>query len=320
MFSIIIGFILDIIIGDPDNPFHPVRFIGKLCSIFEKITRKLFKNSLKFAGLITWILVSLVSVLLSLSIVKIAFMINFVFGIIIEGVIIYFCISCRALHKEGRKVIESLEKGDINESRKRLSYIVGRDTKNLDEKGIIRAVIETIAENISDGVIAPLLFIGIFGAVGGVLYKAVNTMDSMFGYKNEKYIEFGYFAAKIDDIFNFIPSRLTGFFVIVSSLILNYNYINSFKIFKRDRKKHLSPNSAQSESAVAGALEVRLGGPNYYFGKLVEKPFLGTELKTIEISDVKRAVKILYTVSFIGFIVSISLSLSVFLISYYSVL
>lgn len=316
IFSIIIGFILDLIIGDPNNPFHPVRGIGKLCSIFEKINRKIFKKSLKFAGLITWIIVCSVSVFISYIIITASYKANFIFGVFIEGVIIYFCISCRALHKEGAKVAQSLKNRDIKEARKRLSYIVGRDTQNLDEKAVTRAVIETIAENISDGVIAPLIFIGIFGAAGGVLYKAVNTMDSMFGYKNDKYIDFGYFPAKMDDVFNFVPSRLTGFLVIVGSLILNYNYINSFKVFKRDRKKHLSPNSAQSEAAVAGALSIKLGGPNYYFGKLVEKPFLGTALKKIEISDIYRSIKILYAVSLLGFIISISLNLTVFLISY----
>ena len=230
-----IGFILDLIIGDPNNPIHPVRIIGKLCSFLEKIMRKIFKNSLKLAGLIVWILTVAVTFLVTFFIVDVARKFNLYFGIILEGILIYFCISSKGLVVEGRKVIKYLFKNDIEGARKQLSYIVGRDTQSLDEKGIVRAVVETIAENMSDGVIAPIFYAGILGAPLAMAYKAVNTMDSVFGYKNDKYIDFGFFPAKLDDVFNYIPARITGIIIVISSFILRYDYKNSFKIYKRDR-------------------------------------------------------------------------------------
>nr|WP_206151563.1 cobalamin biosynthesis protein [Clostridium sp. SM-530-WT-3G] len=301
-----IGFILDLIIGDPNNPVHPVRIIGKLCSFLEKIMRKIFKNSLKLAGLIVWILTVTISFLVVFFIVNAARKFNLYFGIILEGVIIYTCISSKGLVVEGRKVIKYLLKNDIEGARKQLSYIVGRDTQNLDEKGIVRAVVETIAENMSDGVIAPIFYAGIFGAPLAMAYKAVNTMDSMFGYKNDKYMEFGFFPAKLDDVFNYIPARITGTIIVISSFILRYDYKNSFKIYKRDRYNHTSPNSAHPEAAMAGALDVQLGGANYYFGKLAEKPTIGDKLKEIEIKDVESTTKILYLSAFISYIMMIA--------------
>ena len=157
----------------------------------------------------------------------------------------------------------------------------------------------------SDGVIAPILFAGIFGAAGSMAYKAVNTMDSMFGYKNEKYIKFGYFPAKLDDLFNYIPARVTGIFIIISSFFLKRDYKNSFKIYKRDRYNHTSPNSAHPEAAMAGALDIQLGGANYYFGKIVEKPVIGDKIKEIEINDVKKTAEILYLSAVMGFILMV---------------
>ncbi|NME81922.1 cobalamin biosynthesis protein [Clostridium sp. SM-530-WT-3G] len=306
MMELTIGFILDLIIGDPNNPVHPVRIIGKLCSFLEKIMRKIFKNSLKLAGLIVWILTVTISFLVVFFIVNAARKFNLYFGIILEGVIIYTCISSKGLVVEGRKVIKYLLKNDIEGARKQLSYIVGRDTQNLDEKGIVRAVVETIAENMSDGVIAPIFYAGIFGAPLAMAYKAVNTMDSMFGYKNDKYMEFGFFPAKLDDVFNYIPARITGTIIVISSFILRYDYKNSFKIYKRDRYNHTSPNSAHPEAAMAGALDVQLGGANYYFGKLAEKPTIGDKLKEIEIKDVESTTKILYLSAFISYIMMIA--------------
>lgn len=302
-----IGFILDLIIGDPNNPVHPVRIIGRLCSFLEKIMRKVFKNSLKLAGLIVWILTVVVTFLVTFLIVDAARKFNLYFGIILEGIIIYMCISSKGLVVEGRKVIKYLLKNDIEGARKQLSYIVGRDTQSLDEKGIVRAVVETIAENMSDGVIAPIFYAGIFGAPLAMAYKAVNTMDSMFGYKNDKYMEFGFFPAKLDDVFNYIPARITGIIIVISSFILRYDYKNSFRIYKRDRYNHTSPNSAHPEAAMAGALDVQLGGANYYFGKLVEKPTIGDKLKEIEIKDVESTARILYLSAFISYIIMIAI-------------
>lgn len=300
-----IGFILDLLIGDPNNPFHPVRGIGLLASKLETIFRKLLKNSLKIAGLIVWMITIVLTFAITYGIIFVCMKINKYLGIIVQGIIIYFCISAKGLVVEGYKVIKYLNEGNIEKSRKQLSYIVGRDTEGLDSKGITRAVIETIAENMSDGVIAPILFAGIFGAAGSMAYKAVNTMDSMFGYKNEKYIKFGYFPAKLDDLFNYIPARVTGILIIISSFFLKRDYKNSFKIYKRDRYNHTSPNSAHPEAAMAGALDIQLGGANYYFGKIVEKPVIGDKIKEIEINDVKKTAEILYLSAVMGFILMV---------------
>ncbi|MDB2106830.1 adenosylcobinamide-phosphate synthase CbiB [Clostridium paraputrificum] len=304
MLSYTIGLVLDFIIGDPNNPFHPVRIIGALGSKLENITRRVFKN-LKISGFVTWLGVILITFLVNSLIVRLAFNISNIFGIIIEGILLYFCISFKGLKVEGLKVIKVLESGDIEGARKQLSYIVGRDTKVLDEEGIIRAVIETVAENTSDGIIAPLLFGALGGAPLAMTYKAVNTCDSMFGYKNDKYIDFGFVSAKMDDLFNYIPARLTGYLVIFAAFILGLDYKNSYRIYKRDRYNHTSPNSAHPESAVAGALGIRLGGANYYFGKIVEKPTIGDKNKVIEISDLYKTNNILLVVTLLGFSVGL---------------
>lgn len=308
MKQLTIGYLLDLIIGDPQNPIHPIRLIGNLCKRIENYFRKELSNSLKIAGLSTWISVVLIAFVFTNLILKLSYHLNYIFGIIVSGIIIYFCIATKSLKVEALKVVKALKDNDIEEARHRLSYIVGRDTKSLDEEGILRAVVETIAENISDGVVAPILYAGLFGAPFALVYKAVNTMDSMFGYKNEKYYDFGYFPAKLDDIFNYIPARLTGYLIIVSSYFLKLDYKNSYKIYKRDRYNHSSPNSAHPEAAVAGALGLKLGGANYYFGKLVEKPTIGDEVKKIEINDVYVTNRILYLVSFLSFSVSILLN------------
>ena len=295
---------LDFIIGDPNNPFHPVRIIGALGIKLENITRRVFKN-LKISGFVTWLGVILITFLVNSLIVRLAFSISNIFGIIIEGILLYFCISFKGLKVEGLKVIKVLESGDIEGARKQLSYIVGRDTEALDEEGIIRAVIETVAENTSDGIIAPLLFGALGGAPLAMTYKAVNTCDSMFGYKNDKYIDFGLVSAKMDDLFNYIPARLTGYLVIFAAFILGLDYKNSYRIYKRDRYNHTSPNSAHPESAVAGALGIRLGGANYYFGKIVEKPTIGDKNKVIEISDLYKTNNILLVVTLLGFSVGL---------------
>ena len=304
MLSYTIGLVLDFIIGDPNNPFHPVRIIGSLGIKLENITRRVFKN-LKISGFVTWLGVILITFLVNSLIVRLAFSISNIFGIIIEGILLYFCISSKGLKVEGLKVIKVLESGDIEGARKQLSYIVGRDTKVLDEEGIIRAVIETVAENTSDGIIAPLLFGALGGAPLDMTYKAVNTCDSMFGYKNDKYIDFGFVPAKMDDLFNYIPARITGYLVIFAAFILGLDYKNSYRIYKRDRYNHTSPNSAHPESAVAGALGIRLGGANYYFGKIVEKPTIGDKNKVIEISDLYKTNNILLVVTLLGFSVGL---------------
>jgi len=305
MIELTIGFLLDLIIGDPNNPYHPVRGIGYLAKRFEIIFRRLFKKYLKAAGFITWILTIAVTFIITLEIVNTCKNINLYFGIMIEGVLIYFCLASKGLVVEGYKVITFLLKDDIDGARKHLSFIVGRDTASLNKEGIIKAVVETIAENMADGIIAPLFYAAIFGAPLAFAYKAVNTLDSMFGYKNDKYMDFGFFSAKLDDIFNYLPARITGMLIVISAKVLGYDYKNSFKIYKRDRYNHTSPNSAHPEAAIAGALGVELGGANYYFGKLVEKPTIGDKLKEIEINDVYKTAKVLYSSAIIGFLIAI---------------
>lgn len=309
MIEITTGFILDLIIGDPQNPYHPVRIIGGLCKWLENIFRILFKNSLKLAGGLTWITTVTMVYVVNLLIIKLAFSVNNIFGILLSGIIIYFCISTKALKIEGLKVIKYILKDDIEGARVQLSYIVGRDTKSLDRISIIKAVIETVAENMCDGIIAPLFYAGIGGAPLAMTYKAVNTMDSMFGYKNEKYKNFGYFPAKLDDVFNYIPARLTGFFTIIVAFLLKMNWKNSYRIYNRDKSNHSSPNSAHPEAAVAGALGIKLGGANYYFGKLVEKPTIGDNLEDIKIEHLDKANKILYGVAILGYILAVTLYL-----------
>ena len=303
MKELTIGFLLDLLIGDPQNPFHPIRFIGKLCNSLEKIFRKMLSKSLKIAGLLTWIFSVVIVYTISFLILKLSF------STAISGIMIYFTISAKALKVEGLKVIKFLLKDDLEGARKQLSYIVGRDTNSLDKEGILRAVVETIAENMSDGVVAPILYAGLLGAPFAFVYKAVNTMDSIFGYKNDKYKDFGYFPAKLDDIFNYIPARITGYLIIVSAFILKLDYKNSYKIYSRDKYNHSSPNSAHPEAAVAGALGLKLGGPNYYFGKLVEKPTIGDNIKNIDYTDVYKTNNILYLVTTLSYLFAVVLTL-----------
>lgn len=307
MIELTIGYILDMVIGDPNNPLHPVRGIGYVASKLENIFRIFLKKNLRLAGLLVWILTVGLTFMVTFEIAKYARFLNIYFGIILEGVLIYFCISSKGLVVEGYKVIKFILKDDLEGARKQLSYIVGRDTGSLSKEGVIRAVVETIAENMADGIIAPLFYAGIFGAPLALAYKAVNTLDSMFGYKNDKYMEFGYFSAKLDDVFNYIPARITGLLIIFSSIILGYDYKNSLKVYKRDRYNHTSPNSAHPEAAMAGALGVQLGGANYYFGKLVEKPTIGDKVKEIEINDVNKTAKVLYLTSFMGLLIALGI-------------
>ena len=293
MNSILIAVVLDMIIGDPYSFPHPVKLMGKIISLEEKYARRIFKTKkgLKWAGFIIVflnIVLAFTIPFLLLNIIK-----EYrIFYNILNIYFIYTCIAARCLHKEAMKVYYAFGKG-IEEARCKLSYIVGRDTTNLTEEEIIRADIETVAENTADGVIAPLIYIILLGAPGGLMYKMVNTMDSMLGYKNERYMYLGYFPAKVDDVFNYIPARLTGILMCISS-IFRFDVKQGFRIMIRDRKNHKSPNSAYSEAAVAGLLNIQLGGNSYYFGKIVEKPTIGDRIKNIEIDDIKSTIEIMY--------------------------
>ena len=230
------------------------------------------------------------------------YVINIYLGIIIESVMTWQILSIKCLRYESMKVYKRLKAGDIEGAKKDLSMIVGRDIDKLDYEGISRAAVETVAENTSDGCIAPMIYTAIGGPILGFLYKAVNTMDSMVGYKNERYKCFGRCAAKLDDFVNYIPSRISAYIMIFSCIILGkkYDQKNALRIYKRDRRKHASPNSAQTESVCAGALSVRLAGDAYYFGKLVKKEYIGDDIKKISCEDIKKANNLLYMTAFIS--------------------
>ena len=298
------GFILDTIIGDPYKLPHPIRWIGSFISILEKLCRKIAKSNtmLMILGAILVFIVVFVSGGITLLVLKLASFNKYAY-LIVSSVICYYMLAGKSLKTESMKVYKAFENNDTEGARKAVSMIVGRDTQSLTKEGIIKAAVETVAENSSDGVVAPLIYMLIFGPVGGVVYKAVNTMDSMIGYVEEKYFYIGKFAAKLDDVLNYIPARISGILVIISAFILRYEYKNAFRIFKRDRRKQASPNSAQTESAMAGALGVQLAGDATYFGVVHKKPYIGDKKREIENEDIKRANDIMYTMTIICLVV-----------------
>ena len=291
---ILFGFILDFIFGDPHHFPHPIRMIGKLISSLEKIFRKFFPKKELLAGFFLSVIVCAVCFALPYFILMWVEKINIYLRIAVESFFCYQILATKSLKDESMKVYSALEKNNISDARKYLSYIVGRDTQNLTETEIVKATVETVAENTSDAVIAPLFFLALGGAPLGFLYKAINTMDSMIGYQNEKYQYFGRTAAKLDDAANYIPARISAAIMILASFILRYNTKNAVKIFLRDRRNHKSPNSAYTEAACAGALEIQLAGSAYYFGELVEKPFIGDAIRTVEKNDIKKVNRLLY--------------------------
>ncbi|GAA0103132.1 adenosylcobinamide-phosphate synthase CbiB [Paraclostridium bifermentans] len=300
----VIAYLLDLIIGDPYSFPHPVRFIGNLIRFTEGKIRKIFKskNQLKIGGFLLWIIAVGFTALVTGLILNLL-CINNIFYVIIASIILYTTLSTKCLADEAKKIYEVLKTGDIEKSRKQLSYIVGRDTTSLSENEIIRATVETVAENTVDGIISPMMYGFIGGPVLAMAYKAINTLDSMVGYKNEKYGDIGFASAKIDDIANFIPARITPFFMMIASFILGFNSKKSIKIAMRDRKNHKSPNCAYAEGAVAGALEVQLGGTNMYFGEKVYKPTIGDKDRELEAEDILRTNKIMYLTSFIALVI-----------------
>ena len=304
--DILLGFILDTIIGDPYKLPHPIRWIGSFISILEKLCRKIARKNtmLMILGAILAIVVISVSGGITLLVLKLSSFNKYAYTTV-SAVICYYMLAGKSLKTESMKVYKAFENNDTEGARKAVSMIVGRDTQSLTKEGIIKAAVETVAENASDGVIAPLIYMLIFGPVGGVVYKAVNTMDSMIGYVEEKYFYIGKFAAKLDDVLNYIPARVSGILVIISAFVLRYDYKNAFRIFKRDRRKHASPNSAQTESAMAGALGVQLAGDATYFGVVHKKPYIGDKKREIENEDIKRANDIMYTMTIICLIVGL---------------
>ncbi len=313
VFAVVIGFILDLILGDPywlcAKIGHPIITIGKLISLLEKVIRQIFPNnklSLRIAGgLLVFLVISITSCV-SFIILQLIYAINMILGFLLETFLCYQIFAVKSLKDESMKVYLA---DNLVDKRLKLSYIVGRDTTHLDETGVIKATVETIAENTTDGVIAPMIFMLIGGAPLGLMYKAINTLDSMIGYKNEKYKYFGTIGARLDDLANFIPARITAILMLISSMILKFNTKNGFKIFLRDRFNHKSPNSAQTESVMAGMLGIQLAGNAYYFGELYEKPTIGDMIRPVEMEDIKIANAVLYTTSILGMIILTAIKL-----------
>ncbi len=300
LLSVLLGFLIDCILGDPHWLPHPVVLIGKLISFFEKTLRRAFPKTDRgafAAGLLTAIIVPLLSAGVSFGILFGLFKLSPWAYFAVSSIMCWQCFAARCLQKEANKVVKALESDGLEAGRKQISMLVGRDTERLSEEQVLKAAVETVAENASDGVIAPMLFMVLFGAVGGFFYKAINTMDSMIGYKNERYLYFGRAAAKLDDVVNYIPARLSALAMIAVCPLLKLDGKNAFRIWRRDRRKHASPNSAQTESVAAGALHVELAGPASYFGKRVEKPTIGDPDRPIERADVKRTAKLMYGAS-----------------------
>lgn len=293
--ALLTGFVIDCILGDPYSIPHPVCLIGKLISALDKRLRRGNSNPDDISrGVALTVITVSVSTLVPLIITAAAWIIHPVLYFIVESVMCWQIIAPRQLWRESRKVQKALEKGDVEGARYAVSMIVGRDTDVLDEDGITRAAVETVAENTSDGVIAPLIYIFIGGAVGGFFYKSVNTLDSMVGYKNDKYLYFGRASAKLDDVLNYIPARLSAVFMILSCPFLSADMKGAWRIFRRDRFKHASPNSAQTESACAGALGLRLAGDAIYGGVLHKKEYIGDMTREIEPADITRAGRLMY--------------------------
>ena len=295
----LIGMILDWIFGDPVWLYHPVRIIGKWIAFLEKILRKLVgdqegnEKKLLIAGGILWTLVILASAAVPMGILYLAEKFSPCAAFVLECFWCYQLLAARSLGKESKKVYKKLIQDDLPGARLAVSMIVGRDTENLTVEGVTKAAVETVAENTNDGVIAPLIYMLIGGPILGFVYKAVNTMDSMLGYKNEKYLYFGRAAAKMDDVAGFIPARISALLMILASCLLGMDGKNALWIWKRDRRKHASPNAAQTEAVCAGALQVQLAGDAWYFGVKHEKETIGDPIRKIELKDILRSEKLM---------------------------
>ena len=314
------GFVLDLIFGDPVWLYHPVRMIGHLISGVEKIIRSLFpsgKTGERIGGGLLVVIVVAVSIAVPGGILYLAYHISFYLGLAVESFMCYQIIATKSLKVESDRVYQEIQTGDIARARKAVSMIVGRDTQNLTIEGVTKAAVETVAENTSDGVIAPLFYMVIGGALLGFGYKAVNTMDSMVGYKNDRYLYFGRTAAKLDDIVNYIPARISALLMVVSCFFCGKEFDGkrAWYIFKRDRYRHASPNSAQTEAVCAGALGIRLAGNASYFGKIVEKPYIGDAERAVETEDIKRANRLLYATAILCEAICLSVLWIILLIS-----
>lgn len=309
------SFILDAMIGDPEWLPHPVRLIGRAINLLDRhLYRDTDENKTKYLkGLLLTLAITASTGIISALMLYLCFKINRYLGIALSIIMSTYCLAAHDLKKAAMQVYKKTVSDDLPEARKAVGMIVGRDTENLSVHGVIKAVIESVSENLSDGVIAPAFFIFLFGPIGGLVYKSINTLDSMVGYKNDRYLYFGRASAHLDDACNYIPSRLSALLVIIASALTKCDFEHAVIIWKRDRRKHSSPNSAQTESAMAGALGIQLGGPASYFGKIVEKPYLGDIKRNIIADDIKKACRIMYTASFLFVAITFVISFVIYL-------
>ncbi len=298
-----LGFIMDLLFGDPYWLPHPIRLIGNLIAQAEKLFYKDRKRDYKKeyrGGCMTVLTVLLVTGIVTFVLLFAAYRLHPLLGAGIEMIMTYQILAIKSLKDESMKVYDQLQHGTLENARHAVSMIVGRNTQNLTEEGITKAAVETVAENTSDGVIAPMLYTALGGPVLGFLYKAVNTMDSMIGYKNDRYLYFGRAAAKLDDAVNFIPARISACLMVAAAVFLKGADQNrAWKIYRRDSRKHASPNSAQTESVCAGALGIQLAGDASYFGKIVKKPYIGDPVRKVETEDIKRTNRLMYITAFL---------------------
>ena len=297
--AVMLGFALDALLGDPRWFPHPVCAVGKLISSIEKLLRRLFpprKGAMIFAGAVLWIVVCGVSFAVPFLVLRFLARVNFWLGFAANSILCWLIFARKSLSEAGQHVYRAV-KESVEEGRKAVAWYVGRDTAELTEEGVIKAAVETIAENLTDGVVSPLIYMLIGGAPLGMLYKAVNTLDSMVGYHNEKYENLGKFSAKMDDIFNFIPARLSALCIIAGAGMLRLDNRSALRIYRRDRNLHKSPNAGQTESACAGALHIQLGGDASYFGKTVRKAAFGDPLRRVNRTDILATIDLMNAAS-----------------------
>ncbi len=301
LLSIILAYLLDLIFGDPGWLPHPVRGMGKLIEYLEKKLRESISSQILSGAILATAVVGLVY-LGSFFAIRLAEHIHIWAGFTLSTFLIFTTLSSRCLDKKARSVYYSLKSENIKDARKKLSLIVGRDTGALNQDEIIRATVETVAENSVDGIISPLFYAALGGAPLALAYKAINTLDSMVGYKNKRYLYFGHFSAKLDDVVNYIPARLTTLLVPLASLILRKRTLSALYTILRDGKKSPSPNAGIPEAGFAGALGIELGGVNYYQGGKISKPILGIEVKQRDEEDIIEAINLMWVISSITFL------------------
>lgn len=297
LFAILCGFLLDLLLADPAWMPHPVVFMGRIISALERGLRAILPKTPRgelWGGVILAAALPLGTLVVSGGVCLLADRIHPVLGFLVQTLWCWQALALRGLSTESGKVRAELEKGDLPAARRAVGRIVGRDTAALTAEGVTKAAVETVAENFSDGVAAPLFYMLIGGAPLALVYKSINTMDSMVGYKNDRYLYFGRGAAKLDDGANYLPARIAALFWIAAAFVTGHDGRGAWRIWRRDRRNHASPNSAQTESACAGALGVQLAGPAFYFGEKYDKPTIGDPLRPVEPKDIARTNRMLY--------------------------